>query len=63
VTTLVRGQVVWDDGEVKGRAGDGRFQACGRPDMARPKSVQEGTVGRYMFDQPDAIAQLARERP
>jgi hypothetical protein len=31
--------------------------------MARPKSVHEGTVGRYMLDQPDAIAQLARERP
>lgn len=63
VTTLVRGQVVWDGGEVQGRAGDGRFQACGRPDMARPKSVQEGTVGRYVLEQPDALAQLARERP
>jgi dihydropyrimidinase len=63
VTTLVRGQVVWDDGEVKGRAGDGRFQACGRPDMARPKSVHEGTVGRYLLEQPGAIAELARQRP
>ncbi|WP_116472527.1 dihydropyrimidinase [Zobellella maritima] len=37
VLTLSRGELVWRDGEVLGRAGHGHFQPCGKPDMARPK--------------------------
>jgi dihydropyrimidinase len=39
VTTLVRGRRVWERGEFRGEAGFGRFLACGKPDMARPKVV------------------------
>ena len=31
VMTFSRGELVWDDGEVRGTAGRGRFLACGRP--------------------------------
>lgn len=37
VMTLSRGELVWNDGEVLGRAGQGRFLPCGKPDMAKPK--------------------------
>ncbi len=47
VTTLLRGQRVWDAGEVRGRAGFGEFLRCGRPEMARPKVV-EPPEGRYL---------------
>jgi dihydropyrimidinase len=47
VTTLVRGERVWDGGEVRGRSGFGQFLPCGRPDMARPKVV-EPVEGRYL---------------
>ncbi|MEH6628854.1 MAG: dihydropyrimidinase [Motiliproteus sp.] len=36
-TTLCRGERVWSDGKVQGRAGHGRFLACGKPDAAKPK--------------------------
>ena len=35
--TLLRGEVVWRDGEFCGAAGRGEFLRCGLPDMARPK--------------------------
>ena len=47
VTTFVRGERVWDGGEVRGRAGFGQFLPCGRPEMARPKVV-EPAEGRYL---------------
>ena len=37
IMTLSRGELVWNDGEVLGRAGQGRFLPCGKPDMAKPK--------------------------
>ncbi|WP_298718334.1 dihydropyrimidinase [uncultured Oceanisphaera sp.] len=37
VMTLSRGELVWNDGDVPGRAGQGRFLPCGKPDMAKPK--------------------------
>lgn len=37
VMTLCRGQVVWDDGEVRGEPGYGQFLACGLSEMARPR--------------------------
>jgi dihydropyrimidinase len=55
VTTLVRGERVWDRGEVTGRPGYGRFLPCGRPDMARPKVV-EPVEGRYLANAPVALA-------
>ena len=36
VTTLSRGEVVWDDGEVRGVPGRGRFLPCALPEPARP---------------------------
>jgi dihydropyrimidinase len=47
VTTLVRGERVWDGGALRGRAGFGQFLPCGRPDMARPKVV-EPVEGKYL---------------
>ena len=35
--TLSRGEVVWKDGEFRGRKGRGEFMRCGAPEMARPK--------------------------
>ena len=35
--TLSRGEVVWGDGVVKGHPGQGQFQACDRPDAAKPR--------------------------
>ena len=35
--TLVRGMPVWRDGQFLGRAGDGRFLPCDRPEPAQPK--------------------------
>jgi len=46
VTTLVRGERVWDEGQVRGQAGFGQFLPCGKPDMARPKVV-DPVEGRY----------------
>ncbi|GAB2479408.1 dihydropyrimidinase [Comamonas humi] len=60
VTTLVRGQRVWDGGEVVGSAGYGQFLPCGRPDMARPKVSDEAAAGHYVGHVPDALRQLAR---
>ncbi|MGQ0662394.1 MAG: dihydropyrimidinase [Pseudomonadota bacterium] len=37
VTTLSRGEVVWQDGEVKGTPGHGRFLSCDPPAPAVPK--------------------------
>ncbi len=34
--TLSRGEVVWADGEFRGRPGHGRFLACATPEAARP---------------------------
>ncbi|MBO9538913.1 dihydropyrimidinase [Herbaspirillum sp.] len=36
-TTLSRGEVVWDGGQVRGAVGRGQFLACGLPDPARPR--------------------------
>ena len=60
VTTLVRGERVWDDGRVIGRAGHGRFLPCGKPDMARPKVVDPADGGHYVANLPDALARLAQ---
>ena len=38
VTTLSRGEVVWDGGKVLGAPGRGKFLPCATPAMARPKS-------------------------
>jgi dihydropyrimidinase len=35
--TLSRGEVVWDEGGFRGRAGNGRFLKCGLPAPARPR--------------------------
>jgi dihydropyrimidinase len=35
--TLSRGEVVWDEGGYRGRAGHGRFVKCGLPTPARPR--------------------------
>ncbi len=35
--TLSRGEVVWDDGGYRGRAGRGQFLKCGLPAPARPR--------------------------
>ncbi|GHA26038.1 dihydropyrimidinase [Oceanisphaera arctica] len=37
IMTLSRGELVWNDGDVLGRAGQGCFLPCGKPDMAKPK--------------------------
>jgi len=60
VTTLVRGEVVWQDAELKGRAGHGQFLPCGQPEMARPKLVAPQDMGQYVARQPAALGQLAR---
>jgi len=60
VTTLVRGEAVWDGGEVRGHAGHGRFLACGKPDMARPKGTEPVDGGRYVGHRPDALGTLAQ---
>ncbi|WP_343582984.1 dihydropyrimidinase [Herbaspirillum sp.] len=36
-TTLSRGEVVWDGGQVRGAVGRGQFLVCGLPDPARPR--------------------------
>ncbi len=36
VTTLSRGEIVWGDGEIKGKAGRGKFLPCELPAAARP---------------------------
>ncbi|HEY3048900.1 MAG TPA: dihydropyrimidinase [Polaromonas sp.] len=60
VTTLVRGEVVWCDGEVTGQAGHGQFLPCGKPEMARPKAAPDADSGPYVGNYPDVLAQLAR---
>ena len=60
VTTLVRGERVWDDGEVCGRVGHGQFLPCGKPDMARPKVVDPTTGGHYVGNLPNALGKLVR---
>ncbi|MFL9923148.1 dihydropyrimidinase [Herbaspirillum lusitanum] len=37
VTTLSRGEVVWNEGQFDARIGRGEFLKCGLPDPARPK--------------------------
>ena len=39
VTTLSRGEVVWEAGRLVGTPGRGEFLECGRPDPARPKAL------------------------
>ena len=60
VTTLVRGEVVWHEGQVCGHAGHGQFLPCGKPDMARPKVVDPQNSGHYMGNRPDALGKLAQ---
>jgi len=60
VTTLVRGERVWDEGQVCGQPGHGRFLPCGKPDMARPKVGDPAGGGHYVANLPDALGQLAR---
>ncbi|MGR4869502.1 dihydropyrimidinase [Variovorax sp. LARHSF232] len=62
VTTLVRGQRVWDAGQVCGQPGQGRFLPCGKPEMARPKVVDPAAGGHYVANLPDALRQLTRAR-
>jgi dihydropyrimidinase len=38
--TLSRGEVIWENGEFRGRAGRGEFMKCGLPSPARPRSRQ-----------------------
>jgi dihydropyrimidinase len=40
VTTLSRGEIVWDNGRVTGKPGRGRFLKCELPDPARPKPAR-----------------------
>jgi dihydropyrimidinase len=40
-TTVCRGTVVWDGVSFTGRAGDGRFLACGLPEPAQPRVRNE----------------------
>ncbi len=58
VTTLVRGQLVCDEGRFVGSAGSGRFLRCGRPSMARPKVV-DPAPDAYVGERGDALAALA----
>ena len=37
VTTISRGEVVWDDGTVLAAPGRGRFLPCDRPEAAKPR--------------------------
>ncbi|MGH8831079.1 MAG: dihydropyrimidinase [Polaromonas sp.] len=60
VTTLVRGEVVWHEGQVCGQTGHGQFLPCGKPDMARPKVVDPQDLGHYMGNRPDALGKLAQ---
>ena len=60
VTTLVRGERVWDDGRVCAPPGHGRFLTCGKPDMARPKVTHPADAGHYLANLPDALAKLAQ---
>lgn len=60
VTTLVRGQIVWDSGQVVGTAGYGQFLPCGKPDMARPKVSDTAAAGHYVGNLPTALSKLAR---
>jgi len=46
--TFSRGEVVWENGEFRGRAGRGEFMRCGLPSPARPRTRQSAvqpTVG------------------
>ena len=38
-STLSRGEVVWQDGEFRGRAGHGQFMQCGLPEPARLRRI------------------------
>jgi dihydropyrimidinase len=60
VTTLLRGERVWDRGELLGRPGQGRFLRCGKPDMARPRVQETPAAGPYMAQLPDGLGLLAR---
>jgi len=60
VTSLVRGEVVWQGGEVTGQVGRGQFLPCGKPEMARPKAAPDADNGPYVGNYPDALARLAR---
>jgi dihydropyrimidinase len=51
VTTLSRGEVVWNDGEVLGRPGRGEFLACEPPAPARPLDRLTPTM-RDILDPP-----------
>ena len=53
MTTLVRGERVWDGGELCAPTGHRRFLPCGKPEMARPKAVEPvATAGDYMGNRP-----------
>ena len=63
VTTLVRGTRVWDRGEFRGETGFGRFLACGKPDMARPKVVEPVAAGGdYIAYRPGSLSRLVQQR-
>ena len=42
VTTLSRGEVVWDGTEPRGTPGRGRFLPCDFPEAARPRGIFPG---------------------
>lgn len=62
VTTLVRGERVWDEGKPCAPSGHGEFLPCGKPEMARPKPG-DATAGGYVGNLPDALARLAKATP
>jgi dihydropyrimidinase len=62
VTTLVRGERVWDGDRVCAPRGHGRFLPCGKPDMARPKVVDPAAGGHYVANLPDALGKLAQSK-
>jgi len=46
-----------------GETGFGRFLACGKPDMARPKVVEPvATGGDYVAYRPGSLSRLVQQR-
>jgi dihydropyrimidinase len=60
VTTLSRGEVVWQAGRLMGAPGRGEFLECGRPDPARPRALDVEPPAQAPLRQDRAVPRVAR---